>query len=120
MEFLSQEEIDALLDIAEQGEYSEYTECGDDVTTIKYNPLLQELKYNLPKGFYRSPNGYKTLEEAKFRYYNSEIETLTKSIDDCYLEIDTLKEYISKRSVEIQNIYNDQKELFEMFSEELL
>ena len=124
-EFLSQDEIDALLDIAEQGEYSEYSEYneyGEEVTTYKYNPALSTASsmHSLPEGFYRSPHGYKTFEEAKFRYYFEEIQSAHKIISDSYEDIRLVKEHILNKEKEIKKIQEEQSELFEMFAEELL
>lgn len=100
-EFLSQEEIDELLGIAEHGEVT----FDENTTKIKYNENL--------KSFYKSKFGYDTEDEAKFRYYFGELNRF-------YTEIDKMQKLISDNQEKINKIKTEQADLFIKFSEELL
>lgn len=101
-EFMSKEEIDALMDIFEDEQDILET---DNIKTIKYNGTLNE--------FYKSSSGYETEDEAKFRFYKEQLE---KS----QLNIKTKQDDILREQQIIDNILKTHSELFLKFSEEFL
>jgi hypothetical protein len=101
-EFMSKEEIDALIDIFEDEQDILET---DNIKTIKYNGTLNE--------FYKSSSGYNTEDEAKFRFYKEQLEKLQ-------LNIKTKRDDILREQQIIDNILKNHSELFLKFSEELL
>lgn len=101
-EFMSKEEIDALMDIFEDEQDILDT---DNIKTIKYNGTLNE--------FYKSSNGYETEDEAKFRFYKEQLEKLQ-------LNIKTKQDDILREQQIIDNILKNHSELFLKFAEEFL
>lgn len=101
-EFMSKEEIDALMDIFEDEQ--DILE-NNDVKTIKYNGTLNE--------FYKSPNGYATEDEAKFRFYKEQLEKLQ-------LNIKAKQDDILREQQIIENILKNHSKLFLKFAEEFL
>ena len=69
-EFLSQEEIDELLDIAEQGESINLD--FENIKTVKYDIDS--------KTFYKHNKGYETEDEAKFRSVKERLTIFNNNI----------------------------------------
>lgn len=104
-EFLSRDEIDALLDIAEQGEDIGYSTKNTTATLIRYNETLNK--------FYPSKSGYETEAEAKFHFYYNNMTSLLK-------DIDYHKSECAEKEEKVKQIKNNYGDLFIKFSEELL
>ena len=102
-EFLSQDEIDELLDIAEQGESINLD--FENIKTVKYDIDS--------KTFYKHNKGYETEDEAKFRAVKAKLNSYETDIAD-------LKESIQEQTKLLNDFQINKNELIQEYSETLI
>jgi hypothetical protein len=111
-EFLSQDEIDELLDIAEQGESINLDYELKDITTVKYD--LDS------KTFYKHNKGFKTEDEAKFRAVKEKLTLFNNNIIDYTNYIEQYKKVVDCEIIKRDELINEYSDSLIQFSEEML